>query len=184
MSWSFVCLASVASIPWRNGGGVTRELLAWPGPGDWQVRLSVADVQADGPFSRFPGIERWFAVLDGAGVVLRLGDRFQRLTPASEAFRFDGGELVDCALTAGATIDFNLMAAPARARMRRVRGSLPVLTSAPAIVAVYGHAHGARIMLGNEAIEVPAAHLAWRLQDGPLSGVVQGQDALWMEALR
>jgi hypothetical protein len=31
---------------------------------------------------------------------------------------------------------------------------------------------------------VPAAHLAWRLQDGPLAGTVHGDDALWVEALR
>ena len=57
--------------PWRNGGGVTRELLAWPDGGDWRVRVSVADIDADGPFSAFPGVERWFAVLEGAGVALR-----------------------------------------------------------------------------------------------------------------
>jgi environmental stress-induced protein Ves len=42
-------------MPWKNGGGVTRELLAWPGGGDWQVRISVAEIEADGPFSSFPG---------------------------------------------------------------------------------------------------------------------------------
>ena len=29
-------LADVAPQPWRNGGGVTRELLAWPAAGDWR----------------------------------------------------------------------------------------------------------------------------------------------------
>ena len=59
---------------WQNGGGLTRELLAWPdrgGPGgDWALRISVADIGADGPFSAFAGVERWFAVLEGAGVRL------------------------------------------------------------------------------------------------------------------
>ena len=32
---------------------------------DWTLRISVADIDADGPFSPFPGITRWFAVLDG-----------------------------------------------------------------------------------------------------------------------
>ena len=60
--------ASTATpVPWKNGGGVTRELLRLPaGSGDdWTLRISVADIAADGPFSPFPGITRWFAVLTG-----------------------------------------------------------------------------------------------------------------------
>ncbi|MEO8526020.1 MAG: HutD family protein [Caldimonas sp.] len=50
--------ADTAAQPWRNGGGVTRELLAWPGVGDWCVRVSIADIEADGPFSTFSGVQR------------------------------------------------------------------------------------------------------------------------------
>ena len=39
--------------PWRNGGGVTRALLTWPHADDWAVRVSVADITRDGPFSAF-----------------------------------------------------------------------------------------------------------------------------------
>jgi uncharacterized protein len=53
--------ADVPAQPWRNGGGVTRTLLARPRGDAWQVRVSVADVAVNGPFSRFPGVERWFA---------------------------------------------------------------------------------------------------------------------------
>jgi len=183
MSWSFVPLASVASQPWRNGGGVTRELLAWPMRSDWQVRISVADVHADGPFSRFEGIERWFAVMEGEGVALFAAGRNERLTPASEPYVFDGGEPVSCELLGGATRDFNLMAAPGKGLLRRVRGSQSVSTSAPALVAVYGHAHGVQVRFGDEVMEVPAAHLAWRLQDGPLAGTMHGPDALWVEVM-
>jgi hypothetical protein len=35
-----------------------------------------------------------------------------------------------------------------------------------------------------EAIELPPAHLAWRLQEGPVNGAVHGPDALWVEVLR
>ena len=65
-----VALMSAAPQPWRNGGGVTRELLAGRTE-DWSVRLSVADIERDGPFSAFAGVDRWFAVLSGAGVVAR-----------------------------------------------------------------------------------------------------------------
>ena len=55
-----------AAAPWRNGGGVTRELLRLAArPATGSVRVSVADIEADGPFSPFPGVERWFAVLRG-----------------------------------------------------------------------------------------------------------------------
>ena len=56
MSWALIRLNEVAPVPWRNGGGVTRELLAWPSPGDWALRISVAEVERDGPFSRYPGV--------------------------------------------------------------------------------------------------------------------------------
>ena len=61
-----VALADVPPTAWKNGGGVTRELLAWPPGDDWQVRISVAEITADGPFSSFPGVARWFSVLEAA----------------------------------------------------------------------------------------------------------------------
>ena len=36
--------ASVAPQAWRNGGGQTRELIAWPAGADWRVRISRADI--------------------------------------------------------------------------------------------------------------------------------------------
>ena len=43
---------------WRNGGGITRELLAWPADAPWQLRVSVAEIIKDGNFSAFPGVQR------------------------------------------------------------------------------------------------------------------------------
>lgn len=101
--------ADVAPQRWRNGGGSTRELLAWPRDADWQVRISVAEIDADGPFSVFEGVERWFAVLGGAGVVLGVSGAERRLTPASAPLRFDGAQAPQCRLIDGATRDLNLM---------------------------------------------------------------------------
>jgi environmental stress-induced protein Ves len=58
---------------WRNGGGSTRQMLTWPTAHDWSVRISVAQIAQNGPFSAFPCIERWFAVVRGEGVGLRFG---------------------------------------------------------------------------------------------------------------
>ena len=121
-----VRLEEATAQPWRNGGGVTRELLAWSAPqgwvhdeaaragreasaGDWDLRVSVADITQDGPFSAFPGIRRCFAVLEGAGVVLSLRGQDQVLNPASEALAFDGAEAPGCRLLSGPTRDLNLM---------------------------------------------------------------------------
>jgi environmental stress-induced protein Ves len=108
--------------PWRNGGGVTHELLAWAPvratdahpdgntqQADWAVRVSVADITQDGPFSAFPGIDRCFTVLQGAGVVLTLRGTDMHLTPDSEPLAFDGADAPGCRLISGATRDLNLM---------------------------------------------------------------------------
>jgi environmental stress-induced protein Ves len=104
-----VLLADCPFVPWRNGGGRTRELLAWPDPIDWVVRVSVAEIDADGPFSPFPGVERAIALLDGAGIVLELPGGKQHLRPGDTAFVFDGEAAPMCRLIDGPTRDLNLM---------------------------------------------------------------------------
>lgn len=110
-SWRSTRVSEVVPTPWKNGGGLTRELLAWPDPHDWRVRVSVAVIDASGPFSVFPGIDRWFAVLDGDGVVLAMdGGRRERLDAgAAESLQFRGDEAVQCELLGKSTTDFNLM---------------------------------------------------------------------------
>ena len=86
MSWALIRLNEVAPVPWRNGGGVTRELLAWPSPDDWALRISVAEVERDGPFSQYPGVQRWFAVLSGGGVRLTVAGQVRELRALGQAF--------------------------------------------------------------------------------------------------
>jgi uncharacterized protein len=104
-----VRLADCAEQPWRNGGGRTRELLAWPSATGWQVRVSVASIEADGPFSPYPGVDRWFAVLSGAGVVLTLAQGETTLRPGGAAVAFAGEVAPACRLIDGPTQDLNLM---------------------------------------------------------------------------
>ncbi len=187
MSWHTIALAGVAPSAWKNGGGTTRELLAWPGPADWVFRLSVAEVQADGPFSGFAGVQRWFAVLSGAGVRLRLGalapHEVQVLTPASSPFCFDGALPVDCTLMDGATQDFNLMVrtGQARAQMQRVAGSLKTEGAGPRTVAVWSGDAGADLWLGQECTPVGAHTLAWQALPAAAALTVIAADALYME---
>ncbi|MGF1430471.1 HutD/Ves family protein [Kitasatospora sp. LaBMicrA B282] len=58
--------------PWRNGGGLTREVAAAP-DGAW--RVSLAEITTDGPFSLFPGLTRVLTVVAGDGLDLTIGDR-------------------------------------------------------------------------------------------------------------
>lgn len=109
MSLRSVCAADTAPVPWRNGGGRTRELFASPPGADWKLRISLADIAADGPFSAFPGVQRWFAVLSGAGVELHFADRTRRLDRVSPPLAFDGAAAPGCSLVAGPTRDLNLM---------------------------------------------------------------------------
>ena len=110
--------ASAATpAPWKNGGGVTRELLRLPAASgdDWTLRISVADIDADGPFSPFPGITRWFAVLEGAGVRLDFADRALNVSRGDSPLRFDGAEAPGCTLLDGPTRDLNVMVRSDRA---------------------------------------------------------------------
>lgn len=106
-----VSASDAAPVPWKNGGGVTRELLRLPAAAtdDWALRISVADIAADGPFSPFPGITRWFAVLAGAGVRLSFADRVLNIRRGDAPLRFAGADAPDCTLLGGATRDLNVM---------------------------------------------------------------------------
>lgn len=103
--------AEQREMPWKNGGGSTRELLVHP-PGagleDFQVRLSRASVVEDGPFSTFPGVDRWICVIEGAGMDLHGEGEVLRLEPG-EFVRFSGDARVEGRLRAGPVRDLNLM---------------------------------------------------------------------------
>ena len=102
-------VSSATPQPWRNGGGRTRELHAWPADRDWRVRVSVADVDCDGPFSAYPGVTRWFVVVEGAGVELAFDDARRRIVRGDPPSCFDGGKPPHCRLLDGPTRDLNLM---------------------------------------------------------------------------
>lgn len=118
-----------APQPWRNGGGQTRELLAWPPGGDWQVRISRADIEADGPFSAFPGVQRWFVVLEGAGVALHFADGQKQLHCGDAPFEFDGEAAPLCTLLDGPTQDLNLMVRKGQGRLQSVTAGKSWMTA-------------------------------------------------------
>jgi environmental stress-induced protein Ves len=104
-----VSLARAQQQVWRNGAGSTRELLAWPSPARWQWRVSVAEIVQDGPFSTFPGVQRWIAVTHGGGVLLRFAAHQVMLVPGSAPFSFEGAGAPYCELLDRHSQDLNLM---------------------------------------------------------------------------
>ena len=56
---------------WRNGGGVTSEIVAAREGDAILWRLSTAVVAQDGDYSAFPGLTRVSTVIEGAGTALR-----------------------------------------------------------------------------------------------------------------
>ncbi|KVX68301.1 HutD family protein [Burkholderia stagnalis] len=112
--------ADLVASPWKNGGGVTREIAAHP-PGAaldaFAWRVSVADVGAAGPFSRFEGIDRTLVLLSGAGMTLAADDGACHVLDAPLARAdFAGETAIDATLHDGPTRDFNLMTRRATTR--------------------------------------------------------------------
>jgi environmental stress-induced protein Ves len=117
---------ALVATRWKNDGGATREIAAYPlgsGFDDFTWRVSIADVETDGPFSRFEGIDRTIVLLDGAGMSLTFNDASEHvLKQAFVPFEFVGEAQVSARLIDGATQDFNLMI-----RRTVARGKLTVM---------------------------------------------------------
>ena len=105
--------ASLAPVPWKNGGGSTTEIAIEP-PGaqfdEFEWRISLATITQDGPFSLFPGVDRTLALVEGAGLTLDIDDsrRFV-LGDEDTVIEFPGEAAIGATLIGGPTIDFNVM---------------------------------------------------------------------------
>lgn len=117
-------------MPWKNGGGETTEIAVFPegaGLSDFDWRVSMARVDGNGPFSRFPGIDRTLAILEGVGMVLNVdGQPPERLTIESRPHAFPADIATSADLIAGTVIDFNVMSRRGTIthEVRRLHGAL------------------------------------------------------------
>ncbi|MEP7245609.1 MAG: HutD family protein [Gammaproteobacteria bacterium] len=189
MTLRVVRFDDVPPAPWKNGGGVTRELLAWPEAVGWSLRVSVADVATSGPFSVFPGIDRWFGVLQGGGVILETaGTPLPVTVRAGDGLHaFIGDATTQCQLIDGLTRDFNVMAKRDELVVR-VGGASEnaVLATRAAFVACFVSGEAALSANQQAALTLPPLSLAWMSNDGAqslhlaLEGTV-GQ-SWWIEA--
>ncbi len=134
--------ADYRRMPWKNGGGETREIAVWPiGAAldalEW--RISLATVATDGPFSSFPDVTRTLCVIHGAGIQMKVGlEPSRALYVSSEPCTFDGEVATSASLIDGPIVDLNVMSRRGRYGHRVSRhlisGSREVLTTAESTV--------------------------------------------------
>lgn len=113
-----IAWSDLTALPWRNGGGVTRQILSrrldetgnWlpSSDDDWDWRLSIADVDRPGPFSRFDGMTRILTIIDGESITLTVDGAIEELE-RHRPFRFDGGADTSAKLPHGPIRDLNLI---------------------------------------------------------------------------
>jgi hypothetical protein len=123
-------LQDLPATPWKNGGGLTREVLWQPAGAsldDFDWRVSVAQIDSDGPFSAFPGIDRVITLIDGVGVQLRSegGQVQHRLSTPLSPFAFSGDLAIQGHLLDGACQVFNVLTrrSVCRAQVQVVRSA-------------------------------------------------------------
>lgn len=106
--------ADLKPSPWRNGGGVTRELARFPsggsaaGDGQWDWRVSIAEINKAGVFSSFAGMERVLTVVDGDLLFLTV-DGAEHPLEKYRPFRFSGDAEAAGALPTGDIRDLNVI---------------------------------------------------------------------------
>jgi hypothetical protein len=163
--------ASLIATPWKNGGGVTREIVCQP-PGagmdtfDW--RVSIAHIASDGPFSAFAGVDRVITLLEGAGVRLRSSDGVfdHVLNTPLLPFAFAGEAPVMGTLLDGDCHDFNVMTrrAACRAEVAVRRGVGTLAAPAGLFMAVRGTwSAGAHTLAPDQGLWWSNEALTWPL---------------------
>jgi len=112
MSARLLRAADYRRVRWKNGGGWTTELaaVAGAGDGDFEWRISIAEIDSNGAFSSFPGCDRYIALLDGPGMELQFdADEPVRLDQRLRFVRFAGEAKAFGRLLGGAVRDFNVI---------------------------------------------------------------------------
>ncbi|GGE04340.1 HutD-family protein [Aureimonas endophytica] len=129
-------------MAWKNGGGETVEIAVHPAEADlagFDWRVSMAHVASDGPFSRFPGIDRTLAILSGAGLRLDIdGLGRHDLAPGDAPLAFPADVATTAVLKDGPITDLNVMtrrgALRHRVERRTVADALALRVAAPWIL--------------------------------------------------
>lgn len=148
--------------PWRNGAGVTHELVRWPEADPFAIRISVADVTAPAPFSTFAGYTRWLYLLDGGPVTLAIAGSDTVLANPGDGIEFAGEVSVAATVVARPSRDLNFMVnttLSTRCEILRGSSSHQLVGSAVAVFTVGGEVTVSRRVLARHAC-------AWATDEG------------------
>ena len=96
------------TTPWKNLGGITHEIAKEETADGLIWRLSVAEVDTDGPFSQFDGLTRVLTVIEGAGLKLIHPDGIIEALPGRPV-RFSGDLPVNGQRIDGKVRDLNVI---------------------------------------------------------------------------
>lgn len=127
------------AAPWKNGGGVTHEVAAFPpgsGMDDFLWRVSIAEVRVAGPFSSFPGIDRTLAVLEGRLELAIDSGPPVILSGETDPLAFAGEAHVVGAPVGSAATDLNVMTRRGGFRATIVRYGAAATVAAPTTAAI------------------------------------------------
>ncbi len=165
--------ARYREMPWKNGRGTTTEIARRPpgdGPFDW--RVSSARVEATGPFSPFPGVDRVIVALDGDGLLLTHDDQGASATlPALQPYAFSGDWQTTGAPRGGPVRDFNVL-------WRRDRLRATVEVAGPgARTARVGPAALVHVVAGEAEVVVPGGRALLATGETALAEVDPGSPA-------
>jgi hypothetical protein len=135
--------SAFTATAWKNGGGITHEAIRVPPTGDaFLWRVSVAQIDASGPFSDFSGFDRKMVLLQGGGIALEFGGGEQRvLRSIGDCVEFDGATPARCELLDGPCVDLNLMVSQSlrtAARVERLREPTLVAAARGEAVLIFG----------------------------------------------
>lgn len=102
-------------MAWRNGKGLTFQIASHPPDGpDFDWRISLAQIEADGAFSTFPGVDRTITII-GGGLTLRFCKATSTtLGPNDAPFIFPGDVAVAAEHIRFPTTALNVMTRGAR----------------------------------------------------------------------
>ena len=134
------------TTPWKNGGGVTHEILRLEGVMRFAWRLSIAEVAVSGPFSLFPGHRRCLTVIEGDGMDLVSQAKTLPAELLSPVW-FSGDEEIDGRLRSGPCRDFNVIFDPS------VVAAEVVLMRGKTVLETRGAWRGAYVLNGTVAQE-------------------------------
>jgi len=143
---------------WKNGGGWTRTVASHEVQGQLCWRISVADIVAAGPFSRFDGMDRTAVMVRGAALCLSgKADAWHFAGPGSFV-QFPGELALQCSEPGVPTQLWNVMVrrAQAQADLLIAEDEVVDLPHAPDVLVLVLRGRFERVLPGAKALALAA----------------------------